>query len=502
MPKHLVPLTASGIPIDRRTFVKSFSAAGLGLALGAAGSVSAQTQPTSQVTTGPRKRYAIVGVGVRSGMYSGAIHGNYKDYAELVGICDSNPGRMAVWQRRFEERGAKPPQAYAPQDFEKMLKEQKVDTVIVTTMDSVHHEYIIRAMNAGCDAITEKPMTTTAEKAQQIVDAKAKTGKNCRVTFNYRYSPPRTQVKDILMSGEIGDILSVDFHWLLNTSHGADYFRRWHATKVNSGGLMIHKATHHFDLVNWWVAGMPDEVTAYGKREFYTPKTAKRMGLQGAHERCLTCPEKDKCGFFYDLAGNRNLKEMYLDNEKYDNYHRDQCVWRHAPDDHNIEDTMNVLVRYDNAVTLAYSLNAFNSWEGYTLAFNGTKGRLEHNDVESVYGEAPGVLQEGTTTTVIPLRGPAKKYEVWTGKGGHGGGDTVLLDDLFLPNPKPDKYLRAADERAGAASILIGAAANKCFETNQPVKIAEMVSGLKKPDYAPMPSKDEALPMPPRRARG
>jgi predicted dehydrogenase len=77
------------------------------------------------------------------------------------------------------------------------------------------------------------------------------------VTFNYRYSPFRSQVKELLMSGEIGDVLSVDFHWLLNTVHGADYFRRWHSNKAISGGLMVHKATHHFDLVNWWLSDMP-----------------------------------------------------------------------------------------------------------------------------------------------------------------------------------------------------------------------------------------------------
>ncbi len=498
---------SSGLPIGRRALLKSISAAGLGIALGTSPTgTSAQTQPAAGVAGAARKRYAIVGMGSRSGMYQGAIEGAYKDHAELVGLCDSNPGRLALAQRKSEGRKAKVPQAYAPADFEKMLKEQKVDTVIVTTMDSNHHEYIVRAMNGGCDAITEKPMTTTAEKAQEILDAREKTGKQCRVTFNYRYSPPRTQVKDILMSGEIGDVLSVDFHWLLNTHHGADYFRRWHATKENSGGLMIHKATHHFDMVNWWIAGMPKEVTAFGKREFYTPTMAKRMGLSGAHDRCLTCPEKDRCGFYMDLAGNKGLKELYLDNEKHDGYHRDQCVWRQSMDDHNIEDTMNVLVKYDNDVTLAYSLNAFNSWEGYTIAFNGTKGRIEHSAVESVYVSGTdtvqgGIMPKGIKTIVIPIRGSAREIEPWSGTGGHGGGDQVLLDDLFLPNPPVDKYLRAADERAGAASILIGVAANKCFETGEKVVVADLVKGLKKPDYAPMPPKDAPVPMPDRRNR-
>jgi predicted dehydrogenase len=405
---------------------------------------------------------------------------------------------MQLARRRSQEHGATPPPAYAPADFEKMLAENKPDHVIVTTMCSTHSEYIVRAMNAGFDVISEKPMTTHADKCQQIFDAIGKTGRKLRVTFNYRYSPPRTQVKDILMSGAIGDVLSVDFHWMLNTFHGADYFRRWHAHREFSQGLLLHKATHHFDLANWWLGASPVQVMATGKREYYTPTMAKRYGLTDAHERCHTCPEKDKCGFYLDLAANKSLKELYLDNEQYDGYFRDQCVWR---GDHTIEDTMNVLVRYDNNITMAYSLNAFNSWEGYTIAFNGTKGRLEHTAVESIYMSGTGDTQggfkpKGVTTTIIPIRGAAQPIEVWQGTGGHGGGDKVMLDELFMPNPPADKYLRAADQRAGAMSCLIGIAANKCFETGEPVKIHDLVKGLKDPDYAPMPSRTGPVPMP------
>lgn len=300
------------------------------------------------------------------------------------------------------------------------------------------------------------------------------------------------------MSGIIGEVLSVDFHWMLNTFHGADYFRRWHSQKKFSGGLMIHKATHHFDLVNWWLSAIPVSVYATGKREFYTPIMAKRFGLESHHERCRTCPEKNKCGFELDLEKDRGLKELYLDNEQYDGYFRDRCVFR---PDIDIEDTMNVLVKYDNNVTLCYSLNAFNSWEGYYIVFNGTKGRLEHRVEESVYISGTDAVQGGlkpggTNTRVIPLRGPAQDFEPWTGEGGHGGGDKVLLDDLFLPVKPADKYLRAADQRAGAYSILIGAAANRCFQTGQPVTIADLVQNIGYPDYPEMPSRTESLPMP------
>ena len=99
-----------------------------------------------------------------------------------------------------------------------MINETKPDVLIVTTMDSTHHQFIIRGMELGADIITEKPMTTDEKKIQAILDAEKRTGKTCRVTFNYRYSPHRAKIWELLRAGEIGDITSVDFHWYLDTS--------------------------------------------------------------------------------------------------------------------------------------------------------------------------------------------------------------------------------------------------------------------------------------------
>jgi predicted dehydrogenase len=467
---------------DRRTVLKAAGAAGMMLATSAFGAT-------------PRKRYAVVGVGSRARMYTNAITGKYRDGHEIVGICDSNAGRLALATRKVTESGASQPRGYLAKDFDRMLAETKPQFVIVTTTDASHDDYIVRALDAGCDVITEKPMTTTAAKAPRILDAVKRSGRHIRVAFNYRYSPPRSQVKDLLMSGEIGDVLSVDFTWLLNTVHGADYFRRWHSNKASSGGLMVHKATHHFDLVNWWLGAQPELVQAMGSRQFYTPATAKRMGLEGHHERCLTCPEKKKCNFYFDLAGDPGLKALYLDNEKHDGYFRDQCVWR---PEINIEDTMTVNVRYDNGVQLNYGLQAYDAWEGYHIAFNGTKGRIEHSIVESGGAAGAAAVQSKSnmvTTRVIPLRGATRDIEPWTGTGGHGGGDDTMLEEIFGTAPA-DKYKRVSDERAGAYSALVGIAANRCFETGQPVRIADLVTGLTPPERAPMPGRSTPLPMP------
>lgn len=297
------------------------------------------------------------------------------------------------------------------------------------------------------------------------------------------------------MSGVIGDIKSVDFHWMLDTTHGADYFRRWHRNKRNSGGLLVHKATHHFDLINWWLSTVPESVYATGSRQFYTPETADRYGLSQRTDRCLACPESVKCPFFMDLQTDGIRKTLYLEQEHHDGYFRDRCVFSPEID---IEDNLQVIVNYRNRVSLSYSLNAFMPWEGYTVAFNGSKGRLEHICMETSYtsgdGSVPGELvPQGTKISVHPHFQAAYDVEVDEGGGGHGGADPLLMADIFAPEPSPDPYLRAADHRAGAYSILTGIAANRSIEEARPIRVDSLVQRLDFPDYPPMPSSDEQI---------
>ena len=443
-----------------------------------------------------KKRYVQVGLGGRSEMYTEAVVKAYADHCQMVGLCDVNEGRLRRAVNWARDMGADVP-GYAAQDFDRMIAETRPDCVIVTTKDCHHDEYICRAMELGCDAVTEKPMTTDEQKCQRILDTIQRTGRRCTVTFNYRYAPPATQVKDLLMSGIIGDVLSIEFSWLLDTRHGADYFRRWHRNKANSGGLMVHKATHHFDLINWWLSDIPQTVFAMGHRHFYTPKTADRYGLSTRSERCLDCPESARCPFYLDLRASGHMRKLYLENEPYDGYFRDRCVFSPLID---IEDTMDLVVAYKGGAKMSYALNAFMPWEGYLVCFNGTKGRLERKEVESSYVSGDGtiphqVVKNDSYIRVFPHFKQPYAAEVWTGEGGHGGGDPLLLDDIFNPNPRPDKYKRAADHRSGSYSILTGVAANRSMESGRAINIADLVQGIGQPDYPPMPSSDESIPL-------
>jgi predicted dehydrogenase len=433
-----------------------------------------------------KKRYAIVGLGSRSQMYTHALLGEYAPRAELVALCDLNPTRMAYQNARFaKEFGAEPLPAYSSADFGRMIAERKPDTVIVTSMDRTHHLYIAKAMEAGCDVITEKPMTIDAPKCAAIEDAIRRTGRKLRVTFNYRYAPRNSKVKEVLMSGAIGNVKSVHFEWLLDTNHGADYFRRWHRDKRNSGGLFVHKATHHFDLVNWWLQARPEIVYAQGGLVFYGRENAESRGITAFYDRGTGHPNAKGDPFALDLSKDEALRRMYLEAEKDDGYRRDQSVFG---DCISIEDDMAAVVRYSTGATMSYHLTAYSPWEGYRVAFNGDKGRLEYEVAERSYvsgsegdhnrpdlRDAKEIeLKDTTRILVRPLWGKPLEVPLESGpEAGHGGGDARLLRDIFVGDLE-DPLGRAADHRAGADSIMVGIAANRSLATGLPVRIAEL----------------------------
>ena len=423
-----------------------------------------------------KKRFAHVGIGGRARMYYNAVATTYGETSELVAFCDINRTRMEYANEFIEEKlGYKVPM-YGADEFEKMIEETKPDTVIVTSIDRTHHRYIIKAMEMGCDVISEKPMTMDAEKCQAILDAIERTGKSLRVTFNYRYAPHNTKLRELIMNDTIGQVTQIHFEWMLNTSHGADYFRRWHRDKRNSGGLLVHKSTHHFDLVNFWLGSYPTRVFAMGDLKFYGRENAEERGVTKFYSRVHGQENAVGDPFALKMEGNAYMERLYLNAEKDDGYIRDQSVFG---DNISIEDTMNVLVQYKSGAQMSYSLNAYSPWEGFRVCMTGTKGRIEMEVIEAVYVNAGGDSKnegvvKGKKITVYPMFGEAYQVEIEEGVGGHGGGDTVLLNDIFGV-PVEDPFKRAASHIDGAMSILTGIAGNKSIATGMPVDVLKLV---------------------------
>ncbi len=427
-----------------------------------------------------RRRCAIVGTGSRAGMFIDAIAGTYRETTELVGLCDVSQTRMDWYNRRLAtmaEVGPRP--TYLADSFDRMIADTKPDTVIVTTVDATHHLYIMRAMELGCDVITEKPMTTDAAKMRAIFDVIARTGRLLRVTFNYRYAPAYTAVRRLMMEGVVGRPLCVDFSWLLDTQHGADYFRRWHRERANSGGLLVHKATHHFDLVNWWIDSYPRDVFALAGLSFYGRANAEARGESYPYARYTSNEAARHDPFALFLDRSAALRGLYLEAEAESGYVRDRNVFGEPI---TIDDTMTVTARYGNGALLSYCLVAYAPWEGLRVAVTGDRGRLQMDIVENVThlmqdaerAKASKGAFKAARIAVHPMFGTAYEVEIPPGEGGHGGADPVMLEQLFSPSPTPDPYHRAASHVDGAASLLVGFAANESICTERLVHVDDL----------------------------
>ena len=431
-------------------------------------------------------RYALVGAGARAQWYLDEMTGSYADRVELAAICEPNPVRMRYHLNRIAERGAPLPSRWGPERLEEMIRAERIDRVVICARDDLHAELIERSLDAGADVVVEKPLTVDAEGAGRIERAVERTGREVVLTFNYRYSPRNSALREVIRSGAVGEVTSVDFSWMLDTRHGADYFRRWHRDKALSGGLLVHKAGHHFDLVNWWIQSTPRRVYASGGLRFYGAANAAARGLAPRPERGTH--DGEHTPFELDLRDDARLKALYLDAEGHDGYLRDRDVLGEGI---TIEDNMAVVVDYDSGATLSYSLNAHAPWEGYRVAVNGTAGRAELEVTEGAWGEPrygadtvpdPSAEDSGRVGSARPRGerllvqrhwGKAVEVPIEAGSGFHGGGDDLMLSDVF-DGPGDDPLGRAADWRDGVRSVAVGVAANRSLESGAPVTVADL----------------------------
>lgn len=444
-------------------------------ALGVLAAGTAVHMPSKAFGLTRKLRVTLVGTGVRGISFWGRrLVEQYPDLLEFVGLSDINPGRLEFAREYMKV------DCPVFLDFDEMLNQVKPDLIIVCTKDSSHHTFIINGLKAGCDVLTEKPLTTDEVKSQAILDAERRSGKNLIVGFNYRWSPYMTKIKELLQNGEIGEVTSVDFNWYLNVHHGASYFRRWHGLMKDGGSLWIHKATHHFDLLNWWLDSDPEEVFAYGALEHY--------GSSGPFRgtNCRSCDHKTECQYYWDITKDKHAMQLYVANEEHDGYWRDGCVYRHEID---IYDKMSAQIKYANNTIVNYSLTTYSPFEGWRIAFNGQHGRIEawldipwmkneQLDQESLHAAE---MEQATRDDMI--HEPLVLYKNWneykiiqvgSERSGHGGGDRRLHDKLFKNPESADPYKHSAGIRDGVMSVLVGVAARKSITTNAPVKIATL----------------------------
>ena len=294
-------------------------------------------------------RAAIVGTGHRAQLFTEGLA--RRDHFEVAALCDPNPVRMAHHNRLLAAAGRPRHARTAPTSFDEDAARRSASTpsssppsTRCTTSTSSP------ALRAGCRVVTEKPMTTDAERCRRILDTVAETGGDAVGRLQLPLQPgARTGPPASCAAGAIGEVLSVHFEWLLDVRHGADYFRRWHREKDNSGGLMVHKAGHHFDLVNWWLGARPERVFGARPARLLRPRERRAHRLPAATTTARTArPPRPTTPSPCTWRTTRGCAPSTSTPRSEDGYHRDRNVFG---DGITIEDDMAVLVRYDTGAS-------------------------------------------------------------------------------------------------------------------------------------------------------
>ena len=400
---------------------------------------------------------------------------SYRKHGTLVAVLDIDRQRAEHFVDRLLPDDY--PGVAVHTDFAAMVAEAEPEAVIIAGPDDTHELYAVAALERGIDVIVEKPMTSTAAGAKRVLDAEAASTASVRVTHNLRYTARHRLIKKLLADGAVGAPLQVSLDYFVDIRHGASYFLRWNRERARSGGLSIHKSTHHIDLVNWWLGKEPTSVYALGGRAYYGPDSPHQpRGDDGQPLPPESLRSVDPyylaqqgSGMFHDdaIAARRGLYDLP--------YHhaypagRDDYLYDAGID---IEDHYSALVAYPGAA-LSYTINFSAPWEGYRLTISGTHGQLE-----AFTGRHPdGTPFDGPIEVRIrPLFGEAETMTVERVLGGHEGADPLLRSDLFVAVSDESSELGlTATSREGAVAVAAGEAIWRSIETGRPWTIEELL---------------------------
>ncbi|MBR2873941.1 MAG: hypothetical protein IKB99_10635, partial [Lentisphaeria bacterium] len=279
------------------------------------------------------------------------------------------------------------------------------------------------------------------------------------------------KLHELVQEGAIGKVISVRYSEMLDRDHGTSYFRRWNSCKESSGGLQIHKASHHFDKINWILGAHAVSLQATGALLAYGSKNSPFHG-----ERCHTCSHVCPYRVAYEKNPQSHEYQMFFKFREEGGYTPDLCIFR---PEINIEDFLSVGIKYSNGACCSYMLTAQANYEGEDIIIDGEKGRLEFRRARYAGNEksATDDVHKANTayaSNIILCRyghGAPEEVPVIAEPGAHGGGDKRIFDDLFSDNPPEN--LPALEE--GIQAVIVGAAVNESLKTHSEVDVQSLL---------------------------
>lgn len=396
------------------------------------------------------------GAGSRGNVY-GDYALNFPDQLDIVGVAEPIPIRNERYTKKHNI-----PEENRFQTWEDVFKRPKfADAIIISTPDDLHYGPCMEALKLGYDVLLEKPISPSERECRDILDLAEKTGRVVAVCHVLRYAPYFVKMRELMQSGAIGEIISMQHMEPIDHIHMSHSYVRgnWHNSKATTP-IILAKSCHDLDIMRWMIGKPSRRIQAFGNLKWFRRENAPA----GAPPRCSDgCPANDICPYsavkiYYDRRSWTYVFDLPEEKEKQGdaimnylkttNYGR--CVYQMDNDqcDHYV-----TTVEFEDGVTAAFSMEAFTPWGGRRTRVMGSMGFIEGDmDQFTIYD-----FRTGKKETLEANAIDVENYK----HSGHGGGDWRLVANWVQAVSKHDPSLLTSTIKASIESHVMGFMAEK-----------------------------------------
>jgi len=383
-----------------------------------------------------------LGAGARGNVY-GDYAVEYPDQLDIVGVAEPIPIR----NERYAKKHAIP-NANRFQTWEDVFKKPKfADAVIISTPDQLHYGPCMAALKMGYNVLLEKPISPSEKECRDILELTKKTGKIVAVCHVLRYAPYFIKLRELMQSGEIGEIISIQHMEPIEHTHMAHSYVRgnWHSSAATTP-ILLAKSCHDLDIIKWMLGKESQSIQAFGDLKWFRKENAPAGSTARCTDGCAiesTCPysalkiyyRKRQRTYVFDLPEDKDKQgDAILDFLKTTNYGR--CVYRMDNDqcDHY---TTNILFK-DN-ITASFNMEAFTPWGGRRTRVMGSMGFIEGDMSKFTIYDFRTDQSKTYESKVLDVANYKNE--------GHGGGDWRLVADWIqaVAQQNPDLLTSTID---------------------------------------------------------
>lgn len=345
------------------------------------------------------------------------------------------------------------------------------DAVIISTPDDLHYGPCMKALEMGYDILLEKPIAPTEKECLDILSLANKTGNIVAVCHVLRYAPYFIKLREMIQSGSIGELISIQHLEPIQHIHMSHSYVRgnWHNSKKTTP-IILAKSCHDLDILRWMIGKPCKSISAFGSLKWFKETNAPEGSTSRCTDGCAveaTCPysalkiynDKGVWSSVFDLPDDTSKHADYiLEQLKTTNYGR--CVYKMENDqpDHYVAS-----MEFEDEITANFSMEAFTSYHGRRTRIMGSHGDITGDMTEFVHTD----FLTGKKTTWNVNLDTDSDYE----NSGHGGGDWRLVTDWINAVKKQDATVLTSTIDASVESHIMGFMAEKSRETKQIVPI-------------------------------